>query len=675
MQALTDKLTKNPVVYVTRDIERALGLNPDTKGYFIISNSGSFAKEAAKNKENILLISEEKKLNTSELLQNEKTIEFINKIINPSIIVFKNTKQIERICKDMEWPLLNPNAELSNKIEEKISQVKILEDLDDLFLKYELKICKDTQWKDKKFILQFNHSHTGSGTLLIDSEQKLKEIKTKFPNREARISDFIDGPIFTNNNILGKDSLLIGNISYQITGLKPFAEKSFSTIGNDWGFANKYLTKTQTERFELIVKAAGKKLRELGWNGLFGVDAILEKSSGKIYLIEINARQPASTTFESWLQSSSEKDGISIFEAHLASLLGINLSTEKLTPINNGAQVIQRIVDKNIITCPIDNIYTNLKKEGLDVIKYENTDIGTELLRIQTKQSIMTGHNSLNELGNKVINIILSPNKTLSRQALETINSYTELAIGNKKISCPYFNNLRTKARGGLKVFTGKGSTKEILEEISIIEKKERADLSSLDENGIKKFLTEHNIGIDCSGLAYYVLDSELIAKNKKHLKSYISFPHIKNPVRKLLTKLRPAQNINVSTLAQEKNSFQIKLNNIKPGDMIIMIGTGAKKDYNHIMIVEQIDYNSKNCNNDDIQNPKTIHYVHSFAWSADGKYNHGVRRGKIDIVDTNTNLLEQTWTEQNKTGEANETFMRAKQAKMLYLRRLNALI
>lgn len=676
MQRLYNTLKSNPVIYVTRDIERALGIDPDTEGYFIISNNSEFAKQVAKGKDNILLMTGGKILSTAELLNNDSAKNFINKIKNASVLVFKNTKQVESICSQNKWKILNPPAEISNKIEEKISQVKIFSSLNDLFLNYTIYKCRDIKWTGKKFILQFNYGHTGSGTLLIDSEEKLNGIKEKFAERDARISDFVEGPLFTSNNVLSGNDLIIGNVSYQITGLKYFADRAYSTVGNDWGLAQKLLTPTSLEYFKLIAKSTADELKKLNWKGLFGVDVILDKNSKKMYLIEVNARQPASTTFESKLQKKAEKNGINIFEAHLAGLLDINLSMEKLTPITNGSQLIKRVVRDEDLSIKLVNIISNLKRNNLEVIRYNNKNIGSELLRIQSRESIMKNHNELSPVGKRILSIICPDIQTLSVTAQSVLDSYLNLKVGANHISVPYFNNTRLKTRGGLRVFTGKGSVKEINEEISILSKKKRVNLEKLNNDQAKHFLVDNNIGIDCSGFAYYLLDAQLKDKMDTSLRSVIKFPTKHNIFRKIIAKLRIVQNIDVLTLSQEENSFSIKMKDISPGDFIVLIKSGQKNNLNHIMVITDI---SHKCKKIDLENTAdltgmVITYAHSFAWSKDGKYNHGVRVGEIEIINPDAGLLDQKWTEQDKTGEDNETYTRASQAKVLDIRRLNVL-
>jgi hypothetical protein len=44
-----------------------------------------------------------------------------------------------------------------------------------------------------------------------------------------------------------------------------------------------------------------------GWRGLFGIDVIKDLERNAIHLIEINARQPASTSFEAKLQNCTQR--------------------------------------------------------------------------------------------------------------------------------------------------------------------------------------------------------------------------------------------------------------------------------------------------------------------------------------------------------------------------------
>lgn len=390
---------KQPVIYVSRDIERAIALNLQN-GYYIIANDSPFAKSLSKDNPNIILVSKSEILDTHELLAQPEIKKFINSLTNPRLVVFKNTPLIEKICHDNNWTLLNPEAALASTIEEKISQLEWLGDLQKFLPPHKIILGKELEWRKENFIVQFNRAHTGSGTLLIKSQKDVDEIRTKFPERPIRVTKFIDGPALTSNNIVWGSEVLHGPIMYQITGLSPFTQNQFATIGNDWELGNKMLNDAEWENFKKIVEEVGKKLAHDGWRGLFGIDAILDSKTGAIYLIEINARQPASTTYESELQKTN-----TTFEAHLSALIGLPNPKFILTPVTAGAQIIQRVPAKFEIR-NLKSKVEDLKSLDLKVIEYSNTEPETDLLRIQGEKGIMLAHNQLNELGKKIADIL-----------------------------------------------------------------------------------------------------------------------------------------------------------------------------------------------------------------------------------------------------------------------------
>src|SRR3989339_2031066 len=404
------KFTLNkPVIYVVRDLERTLGMPMTTKGYYIISNYTAFANSLAKGRKNVLLIKNTELLDTRELLVHAKTINFIKKIKNPQVLVFKNTLQIEKICADNGWTLLNPSAVLASQVEEKISQINWLGGLTKFLPPFEITIAKDIKWKGESFILQFNRAHTGNGTIFIEKEKQLNDIKDRFPLREVRLTKYISGSMFTNNNVVVGKKVLCGNINYQITGLKPFTNVPFATIGNDWALPHKILTAKQKKEYLIMVQAIGHKLANDGWVGLFGIDVILEEKTGKLYLIEINARQPASTSFESQLQLIKSKSGLTTFYAHLQALMHEKVNGN-LTNLKSGAQITQKVVPmlKKINTTKIIKKIKRLNNKKIKVFVYENIKPESDLIRMQSTGSLMASPNIFNKLGQELEDFSMS---------------------------------------------------------------------------------------------------------------------------------------------------------------------------------------------------------------------------------------------------------------------------
>ncbi len=387
------------IVYIARDLERALGVQTTIAAYFIITNSTPFAKEMSSLNKNIILVDSPHILDTHELLAHPDTEKFLNSQVNPLLLVFKNTTTIEQICEAHGWKLLNPAATLANQVEEKISQVAWLGDLARFLPKHQIQLLKDVQFTGDSFILQFNRAHTGNGTILIDNENTLRELQEKFPERPVRITAFVSGTMITSNNIVFEDTILVGNPNVQITGLVPFTDTPFATVGNDWTLGNSILSEAQQKQYKAMVTAIGEKLRASGWHGLFGTDIILA-NNGQLYLIEINARQPAGTTFESQLQQKSP----TVFDAHLLSLLGEKAEDQLLTEVNDGAQLILR--NQTAVKFSETNltVFTaRLQSGGFTVTRYTNTEPGSDLVRIQSQRGLMKSPTQLNEHGESIV--------------------------------------------------------------------------------------------------------------------------------------------------------------------------------------------------------------------------------------------------------------------------------
>lgn len=419
MNCLRLALKKQPIVYIARDLERALGLAKDYENYHSITNTTPFAKQIESRKSEVsandrpasgwqspkvLLIESDRLLDTHELLTHPTAVAFLKTLHNPQVLVFKNTTVIENICREQGYTLLNPPARFSQMVEEKISQLEWLGELAELLPPHRVELLKNISFADVEGkILQVNRAHTGSGTIHVTDKQVFQDLQTKFPNRPVRITDFVAGPMLTNNNVVWGTHILSGPINYQITGLLPFTDRPFATIGNDWALPHTLLSPEHMKSYQNIAQAVGEKLASQGWRGLFGIDVVLDEKQQKLYLIEINARQPASTTFESTLQQKSPQYQISnfkyltTFECHLAGLLNLPYEGQEIIPLTDGAQIIQRVREHH--PAPLAAATASLTTAGFTVTPYTNTKPGEDLLRIQSSRGLMNKHNALNEVG------------------------------------------------------------------------------------------------------------------------------------------------------------------------------------------------------------------------------------------------------------------------------------
>ncbi len=246
--------------------------------------------------------------------------------------------------------------------------------------------------------------------------------------------------------------------------------------------------------------------------------------------------------------------------------------------------------------------------------------------------------------------------KTLSKKALEVIEQYTNFKLGQASCSVPYFNNRTTKKRASLRTFIGKGSPLDIKDELEIILVNKKINKDTLSNDSLKKILVDNELGIECSGFVYHVLEAESLSRDLGTISKQLNFINCHGFFGQLKCLIRPVENCDVTTFSDDTNSISVALKNALPGDIITMTDDENSKERNHILIIKDIQYENNI--------PSKITYVHSIAYPEDGVYGTGVRQGHIEINNIDLPLTEQNWTEGNMLNQSNLLLNRAKRSK-----------
>jgi hypothetical protein len=226
--------------------------------------------------------------------------------------------------------------------------------------------------------------------------------------------------------------------------------------------------------------------------------------------------------------------------------------------------------------------------------------------------------------------------KKVPRAVRDLADKYLNLKIAGKTIQTPYYRNVK-RVRAGLRVLIGKGSPEEIIEETLIYAKLRKIDLEQLNAQEIREFMLSEGIGIDCSGLVSHLLNTWLRSADRGGISRNISYP-ARSLYRKLLTLLRPIESTGADILTNAKNTEEIKLSEVLPGDLIRSKGLHHG---NHILFIYSVEYIN------DI--PKVIKYIHSLDKF---QKKSGVKFGEIQIINPEKELKDQNWLEKNEAGE-----------------------
>ena len=199
------------------------------------------------------------------------------------------------------------------------------------------------------------------------------------------------------------------------------------------------------------------------------------------------------------------------------------------------------------------------------------------------------------------------------------INQYLQMDLGKITVNCPYWSN---KIKSGSVVIRGFQNGKGAAEEIKT-ELQKRLPLGNLNEDlltslYIQKFAKKERIGIDCSGLAFRVLEELARLRYKNY------------PVDNL-TQVFPEgiTRVNVKKLTDIAYCTQINdLKEVQTGDLIRMMGG------KHVVVIIKSENN-------------LITYIHS----SNATSTKGVHLSYITIR-KGLPLEKQNWQEKTKKGE-----------------------
>ncbi|MBN1331829.1 ATP-grasp domain-containing protein [Candidatus Dojkabacteria bacterium] len=444
------KLKDSSLFYISNDPERALGLEGLVDSYHIICVDDSNLLEGLKTA-GIKYFSLEEQTgelnslyrNSSKLLLEEDTRKYIekNKKALNYFQTFKISSRFEKLIEGeiFDGKLLNTNSDLNRLFEEKISQYKALNNDGIQFPKTIIGRLADLKYKSlkkqigEKLVLQFNRGHTGQGTLFLHREDDFNNIQAEFPERIVRIAEFVNGKAYTVNTCIYMGNVYIAGLSYQITGEKGLTNFEGGTVGNDFNYREGFSEQTYNQLYTQVSKI-GERMAENGYRGLFGVDMILD-NDGKIFIIEINARQPASIPFATKLQL--ELDQVPLLLLNLMAFLDIRENIDPMKYFSEAAKPIEasQVFKRNLETNPViidfdlktgdyliadkeemrikfKNYAYNISQIGKDGLllmtqkKGKRINPGNEILRMQIRQGVISKSGRLKPWVAEVLNNI-----------------------------------------------------------------------------------------------------------------------------------------------------------------------------------------------------------------------------------------------------------------------------
>lgn len=294
--------------------------------------------------------------NSGVLLSQKNTIDFITKNSRqtdhtPAIIPFKPSAKIEHLCHQYNWHLIANPAKLNRILEDKLKFPELCQDnnlpiipfaVDTLTLK---NFSKYQQLFTSQLVIQTHFGWAGKNTFSSDSYANAT--RKLPPNTLAKFSPYLRGYTLLNNCCLTRHGLIQSPPALQYTGLKPFTNNPFATVGRQWpSFAPKHIQNQVLS----ITQSVGLILNKLNYHGFFGLDFLVDQD--RVLLLECNPRLTASFAFYTQLELQAKLEPL--FYYHLAELLNLDypkptdrfsnpdIIGSELTPKNSQGTIIKQ---------------------------------------------------------------------------------------------------------------------------------------------------------------------------------------------------------------------------------------------------------------------------------------------------------------------------------------------
>ncbi len=243
---------------------------------------------------------------------------------SPLIIMpFKNTHAIDSL-RDGNVMVMAPPHHLVHDFDSKISLLRILRECGIEQIPGEV-VSREGFGQERfaelkrrygdKLVAQVAFGSGGSGTYFVSTREELDGIFAKEP--ELKISRFIEGPSFNGQAVVleteGGPATMVFNPSFQIIGLSELSDWPSYYCGNDYTGAVEYLGEDGAAQYLDIMKRMGGLMAREGWKGIFGSDLIWSEAERKMYVLEINPRMQASTSYLHMLMEQRGEVGIGVY--------------------------------------------------------------------------------------------------------------------------------------------------------------------------------------------------------------------------------------------------------------------------------------------------------------------------------------------------------------------------
>jgi len=238
-------------------------------------------------------------------------------ICGTHILPYRVNKLIIKVGEKYNKPIIAPTLQIVEQLDNKLLAFQLLngtkginqptsEIINPRFSTYDDLVG---QWGEQ-FVTKYAKSASGSGTALIKNEQQFKSfLDQRFP-QNILISEYMDFHSFNIHCVLYKGEIILSPPSLQIANSNELGSSWGEYCGNDFSIMDSIDPKTKEHIF-FQSQCIGKKLLELGYRGILGLDFLANNLGA--WLVDINPRFQGSTSLLTQLEIQSGINPTSLF--------------------------------------------------------------------------------------------------------------------------------------------------------------------------------------------------------------------------------------------------------------------------------------------------------------------------------------------------------------------------
>jgi len=349
------KNLNEPIFYVTNDVGKGIGLENVLPNYHIVclddhplidilqkSGVSVFCLERALGSKNVIFRS------SGIILDHPAVLSFVkekSRGLKPNILFFKPQRKIEIIAKRKDFNLIGNSVEVSRSFEDKVEFFKLCQKVGLRVPDGEIIKLSESNFGAlvKKYgevlVVQFGRGWAGNSTFFVSTENEWLNLQKRFAQLKVKVGRFVNGKTVLNNAVIFDNCTLVSEPALQIKANKFLTSTQAGTGGRQWPSG---LDSDQKEKIKKITFQVADLMRATSYKGFFGLDFLIDKETGEIFLSENNARLTASVPFYTKLELRA---GVfPLLGYHLLSFLsGSKVTSVDFEPaVISGGEIIAR---------------------------------------------------------------------------------------------------------------------------------------------------------------------------------------------------------------------------------------------------------------------------------------------------------------------------------------------